>query len=797
MNKKIISDILKFIAKHYQTNIHMKSSLKSIIILLLFLFVISCSDRKTIEANYEVVPLPQEINKTGNGHFILDEQTVIVYEENNDTLRQTANFLSEYIKQNTGLHISITDQPKEKNIILLNTQYNHNNPEAYNLVVDQDKILITGASLPAVFYGIQTLRKSIPVEDNTTTIVFPAVDLKDYPRFAYRGMHLDVGRHMFAAESIKKYIDILALHNINKFHWHLTDDQGWRIEIKKYPELTQVGSMREQTVIGKNSGEYDGKPYGGFYTQEEIREIVKYAQDRFITIIPEVDLPGHMLAALTTYPNLGCTGGPYKVAQTWGVFDDVLCAGNEEIYPFLENVFDEVIELFPSEYIHIGGDECPKARWEKCPKCQAKIRELGIKKDVKHTAEERLQSYVIQRMEKYINGKGRKIIGWDEILEGGIAPNATIMSWRGLEGGIEAARQQHDVIMTPTDYLYFDYYQALDIKDELFGIGGYVPVERVYNFNPLPKELTDEEQKYIIGVQANVWTEYMKDFNHVEYMVLPRMAALAEIQWVEHKKKDYNKFLHRLAALTKLYHHLDYNFASHIFNITGKIKADNNNKQLSLTLSTFDDAPIYYTLDGSEPDVNSIPYSGVIRIEKNVDIKAVAIRDSIKSKIFQRNLNINKATFKQIELENKPWGRYSYAGAPTLVDGQLGGDVYASGGWIGFQKDLVATIDLEETTEISEVNTGTFIDVGSWIFNASEYTIYISDDNKTFRQIYQKEYPPVEEGYKAGPLYLNARFEPVQTRYVKVIVKHVQKQPVWANGAGKSAALFVDEIQIN
>lgn len=289
----------------------------------------------------------------------------------------------------------------------------------------------------------------------------------------------------------------------------------------------------------------------------------------------------------------------------------------------------------------------------------------------------------------------------------------------------------------------------------------------------------------------------MKDFNHVEYMVLPRMAALAEIQWIEHEKKDYNGFLHRLAALTKLYRHLDYNFASHIFNISGNIETDNDNKQLNLTLSTFDNAPIYYTLDGSEPGAHSTPYTGVIRIENNVDIKAVAIRDNAKSKTFQRNLNINKATFKQIRLENKPWGRYSYAGAPTLVDGQLGGDVYSSGGWIGFQKDLVATIDLEKPTEISEVNTGTFIDAGSWIFNASEYIVLVSDDNKIFRQVYQEKYTPVEEGHEAGPLYLNARFESTQTRYIKVTVKHVQNQPDWADGAGKPAALFVDEIQVN
>jgi len=758
--------------------------------------MISCSDKQTIEANYEVVPLPQEIKKINNNYFILNKETEIVCTIENDTLKQIADFLSEYIRQNTGIHINVTNELKSKNVIILSTGYIHVNPEAYNLTVNQDNIQINGSSTPAVFYGIQTLRKSIPIGQNISNVILPTVDITDYPRFSYRGMHLDVGRHMFPTDSIKKYIDILALHNINRFHWHLTDDQGWRIEIKKYPELAQIGSVREQTVIGKNSGKYDGKSYGGFYTQDEIKDIIKYAQERFITIIPEIDLPGHMLAALATYPNLGCTGGPYKVAGSWGVFDDVLCAGNEEIYPFLEDIFDEVIALFPSEYIHIGGDECPKTRWKKCPKCQKKIKELGIKGDSEHSAEQRLQSYVIQRMEKYINSKGRKIIGWNEILEGGIAPNATIMSWQGLEGGIEAARQQHNVIMTPTNYLYFDYYQSVDINDEIFGVGGYVPVERVYNFEPIPTELTPEEQQYIIGLQANVWTEYMKDFNHVQYMILPRIAALAEIQWTKPELKDYNKFLFRLAELTKLYSRLEYNYATHIFNVEGKIESDNN-KSLNLSLSTFDDAPIYYTLNGSEPDINSIPYKEAIEIGKKIEIKAVAIRNNVKSKTFQRNLNINKATFKPITLENKPWGRYSYAGTPTLVDGQLGGDVYTSGGWIGFQKDLIAIIDLEEITEISEVNLGTFVDPSGWIFNASEYSVYTSEDNKSYRKIYKKEYPPVEEEYVSGAMYLEAQFHPINTRYVKVVAKCLQKQPLWSEKAGEPAILFVDEIQID
>lgn len=759
--------------------------------------LIGCQQKQNVDASYQIVPLPYSVANIEGPDFVLDKKTTIVYSEDNDTLKQTAALLSDYIASSTGLKLNIASNANGCNIIILKTGYENDNLEAYKLSVTQDQITIEGASQSGLFYGVQTLRKSIPAGDKIKSVSFSPVEITDYPRFAYRGMHLDVSRHMFPVESIKKYIDILALHNINRFHWHLTDDQGWRIEIKKYPELTKVGSMRNQTVIGKNSGEYDGKPYGGYYTQDEIKEIVKYAQKRFITIIPEVDLPGHMLAALTTYPDLGCTGGPYKTAELWGVFDDVLCAGNENIYPFLEGVFDEVIELFPSEYIHIGGDECPKTQWEKCPKCQAKIKELAIHSDAKYTAEQKLQSYVIQRIEKYINNKGRKIIGWDEILEGGIAPNATIMSWQGVEGGTLAAQQHHDAIMTPTTHLYFDYYQTLDIKDELFGIGGYVPIEKVYNYEPMPDGLTAEQKKHIIGTQANVWTEYMKDFNHVEYMVLPRMAALSEIQWSQPEKKDYQKFLPRLAKLTKIYTKLGYNFATHIFNIEGKIEVDSNNKQLKLALSTFDNAPIYYTLDGTEPTKNSTIYNGIIQIDKDVDIKAVAIRDGVKGRIYEQKLNINKATFKPITLEHDPWGRYSYAGAPTLVDGQLGGDVYASGGWIGFQQDMIATIDLEEATQISKVRIGTFIDTGSWIFNASELSIYVSDDNKIFKQIYNKLLEPIEANQPVGAVYLDASFDITTARFVKVEAKYLRSQPAWAGGAGKPAALFIDEIQIN
>lgn len=352
---------------------------------------------------------------------------------------------------------------------------------------------------------------------------------------------------------------------MNTLHWHLTEDQGWRIEIKKYPKLTEIGSVRQRTVIGHNSGEYDNTPYEGFYTQEEAREIVEYAQKRYVTIIPEIDLPGHMLAALAAYPELGCTGGPYKVCPNWGVFEDVLCIGNEKTIPFLEDIMTEIIDIFPSKYIHIGGDEAPRTRWQKCSKCQALIRKEGLKADKQHTAEDRLQSYCTARIEKFLNERERQIIGWDEILEGDLAPNATVMSWRGSAGGIKAAQMGHDVIMTPNTYCYFDYFQSEDTKNEPYdAIGGYIPVEKVYSFDPV-EGLDEIQQKYVLGVQANVWTEYMTSPEQVEYMVLPRMAALAEVQWTQPGKKEYNNFLQRLGQLAKFYDRDGLNYAKHVF----------------------------------------------------------------------------------------------------------------------------------------------------------------------------------------------------------------------------------------
>ena len=445
-------------------------------------------------------------------------------------------------------------------------------PEEYSICICGKKAVVKASGLNGVLYAIETLKQMLPAEIYTGSQApeaqwsLPYMKIQDKPRFGYRGMHLDVARHFFDVNEVKKYIDIMAIHKLNRFHWHLTDDQGWRIEIKKYPELTQKGSVRKETAVGywrsNQKNIYDKTPYGEgmWYTQDQIREVVDYAAAKGITVIPEIDLPGHMVAALATYPELGCTGGPYDVRTGWGIAKEVLCVGKESTFEFLENVLDEVCALFPSEYIHIGGDECPKDSWKSCPACQAKIQELGLKNDDKHTAEHYLQSYVTKRIEEYLAGKGKKIIGWDEILEGELAPNATVMSWRGVKGGHQAVKLGHDVIMTPNKFMYLDYYQSEDRSAEPLAIGGFLPIEKVYSFEPYTEDMSEEDKAHILGVQANLWTEYIGENWHLEYMLLPRMSALSEVQWCEGEAKDYERFLENIKGMARIYEALGYRY---------------------------------------------------------------------------------------------------------------------------------------------------------------------------------------------------------------------------------------------
>ena len=759
----------------------------------------SCTAEK--EANYQVIPLPQEVSLTQENPFKLNENVLIAYPENNALLQRNAEFLSEYIQQATNYAPktkAIAAGEQVKNAIVLGLDPSIANKEGYVLTTTPEGININGQTENGVFYGIQTLRKSIPAEAKEATILIPAGEIKDEPRFSYRGMHLDVGRHFFPKEFMKKYIDLLALHNMNTFHWHLTDDQGWRIEIKKYPKLTEIGSQRSRTVIGRNTQEYDNTPYGGFFTQEEAKEIVKYAQERYITVIPEVDLPGHMLAALAAYPEMGCTGGPYEVCPRWGIFEDVLCIGNDQTMQFLEDVMNEIIEIFPSKYVHIGGDEAPRTRWEKCQKCQARIKTEGLKADENHTAEDRLQSYCMTRIEEFLNSKGRQIIGWDEILEGDVAPNATVMSWRGMEGGIKAAQLGHDVIMTPTSFCYFDYYQTADTKDEPLGIGGYVPIEKVYSLKPVPAVLTEEQSKHILGAQANLWTEYIHSSEHVEYMVLPRMAALAEVQWTQPEKKDFKDFTKRLARLMKFYQRDGFNYAKHVFDLKVDFTPDVTKKAVVVTLSTIDDAPIYYTLDGTEPTTASLKYTEPVSITETADFQAVVIRPEGKSKVVNKKISFNKATYCPIELTFQPSEKYKFGGAITLVDGMKGNDSYATGAWLGFVGgDVEAIIDLGQETEIKQVATNAIVDMSAWIMGSTGLVVSISDDNKEFREVAAKDIPAETNIDKKGVENYEITFDPVKARYVKVVIKRSPALPKGHAGEGKAAYMFIDEIEVD
>lgn len=761
------------------------------------LLMTACSNQPTTVANYEVVPMPLEINTTQQASFLLKSGVTVYYPAGNEKMQRNAEFLASYVKAQTGIELQVQAGEGGKGGIVLQLGLANDNPEAYQLKVDASQVVISSPSEAGVFYGIQTLRKAVDVAEGSN-VELPAVEIKDQPRFGYRGMMLDVGRHFFSMNEIKTYIDMMALHNINRFHWHLSEDQGWRIEIKKYPKLTEIGSMRKETVIGHNSGKYDGKPYGGFYTQEQAKEIVAYAAERYITVIPEIDLPGHMQAALAAYPELGCTGGPYEVWTQWGVSDNVLCAGNDQTIQFIKDVLAEIVEIFPSEYIHVGGDECPKVKWSTCPKCQARIKALGLKSDNKHTKEERLQSYVIHEAEEFLNSKGRKMIGWDETLEGGLAPNATVMSWRGEAGGIEAAKQHHDVVMTPNTYLYFDYYQSKDTETEPMAIGGYLPIERVYSYEPMPKSLSPEEQKYIVGVQANLWTEYIPDFKQVQYMVLPRMAALSESQWCAPEKKNYEAFLQRVSRLVNIYAKNGWNYATHIFDVMLDLKPNTETGTLDAVARTIDNAPIYYTLDGSEPTTASEKYTDVIKIDKPCTLRTVAIRPSGSSKITKDEISFSKSSMKPIIMLQPINKQYEFSGATVLVDGMTGNMNYKTGRWIAFYtNDLEAVIDLKEATEISSMTLHTCVEKGDWIFDTRGITVSVSDDNQTFKEVASEAYPAMKESDPNQIYTHELKFDPVKTRYVKVKALSEQKIPSWHGGKGNPGFLFVDEIILN
>ena len=742
---------------------------------------VSCCQVKT---SIDVVPYPNEVTLKA-GSFDVAGATFDYDSRLDEASRSYICTFADQLALVTGVEESDADRTFT---FTLDDNMAH---EAYSIRVGKKNVEVKASGLNGFVYAVQTIKQML--KDRT----LPCCVINDAPRFGYRGMHMDVSRHFFDMDMVKEYLDIMEMHKLNTLHWHLTDDQGWRIEIKKYPKLTEVGSIRKKTLIGHayEGTEYDTTPYGGYFTQDQIREIIAYAASKGISIIPEIDLPGHMLAALAAYPELGCTGGPYDVWGMWGVAEEVLCAGKEETMIFLENVLSEVADLFPYEYIHIGGDECPKTYWETCPHCQAKIKELGLKDDDKFQAEHYLQSYVMKRMTDFLSKKGKKVIGWDEILEGEVADDAVIMSWRGTSGGLQAARMGHDVIMTPNTYYYLDYYQTLDKENEPLAIGGYLPIEKCYSYEPFVEGMTDEEKAHILGVQANLWTEYIATLEHLEYMLLPRMAALSEVQWCQPEVKNWDRFLDSADELCRRYDAAGFNYAKHIFEISGTSGTNEKKGCVEAVLTIQGDVDIHYTLDGSEPTMESPVYQGPIEIRETCTLKAKAFREGMTTKTYTRNFAGHKAMGHNVTITTNPHRSYVYGAPANLTDGIRGEELYTSGEWAGWcGTPFEAVIEMDPETEVTGVTLGTLIIKGDWVFNPTGITICTSENGEDFKEIAHIDYAVFSQEDPDGIHDFSIDFPAVSAQYLKVIGHTLTKLPDWHPGAGNPGFLFVDEV---
>lgn len=667
--------------------------------------------------------------------------------------------------------------------------------EEYRIVIKNGNISVTASTRRGLLYADQTLRQ-LKSEDG----LYPDVEIHDRPRFNYRGLHLDCSRHFFSISEVKKVLNLMALHKLNVLHWHLTDDQGWRIDIKSRPRLTEIGSRRIGNSLGRAGTDIgpDNEPYGGFYTSNELREVVRYADSLGIDIMPEIDLPGHMLSALASYPELGCTGGPYKVSSYGGISQDVLCAGNEKTYEFIEDVLTEVIDIFPYKYVHIGGDECPKDRWHSCPKCQNKIKELGIKADSTHSAEQLLQGYVTERVGKFLAAHSRRIVGWDEILEGNPPLDAVVMSWRGTEGGIKASALGHDVIMTPNLNMYLDYCQSENKESEPDGIGGYVPVWEVYGYEPYTQDMSIEQKSHILGVQANLWTEFISTDAHLEYMLLPRLAALSEVQWCEPGRKSFDRFMLVLPHILSIYEKSGCNYAKHVLGVIAQHKS--LAKGVEFTLHTAGDAPIYYTLDGTIPTEESLSYTSPFIIpDESATVKAVVFRDGKMSDVYSEDVLANKAYCKPVTVSSEKAWNYKWQPDAALVDGLRGGTNFSTDSFVAWNEEpMDVTIDMgDKATSYSSVTLYILVDKVNYIFAPSAIEVSLSDDRENFTTAaslnIETDTPDAPDGLRTIPM----NFEEAHSRYIRIKAPVLYPIPDWHSGHGHHAFIFVDEIAVN
>lgn len=769
--------------------------MKKLAIALLILFPCCLTAQKL---NIIPAPVSEKINP---GNFSFSPKTKIILNDSGE--KATADFFNDYLQRFYGFKLEISKDAKE-DYIRFNTLRFIQKPENeghYALNITPQSISVEGDSYMGTFYGMQSLLQLLPAKPQTN-FDLPCASINDYPRFQYRGLHLDVTRHFFPLEFVKKYIDYIALHKMNTFHWHLTDDQGWRIEIKKHPRLSTVAAYRNGTIIGRYPGKgNDGIRLGGIYTQEEIKEVVEYAAQRYITVIPEIEMPGHASAAIAAFPELSCfpdepTKAPAQTAwngpttgkqvqQSWGVFPDVFCAGKETTFTFLQDVIDEVLQLFPSKYIHIGGDESPKTQWMRCPNCQKRIKENNLKD------EHELQSYFIQRMEKYINNKGRQIIGWDEILEGGLAPNATVMSWQGEQGGIEAAKQNHDVIMTPGGYMYLDHSQ--NRYEDSVTIGGFTPLEKVYSYEPIPKELSAEQGKYILGAQGNLWAEYLKNTKKVEYQLFPRLSALSEILWSPKKRRDFTDFEKRLQKQFNRYELWGANYSKAYYNIESTITPTKTYEGILWTLQSKASGPIFITNNKAQAGMK---YSDPLPINGSGDFVATVLEGKEVLSTLKQTFFFNKATGRKIMLTTPPSTTYpGNGGAFGLVNGATSDRGFNSVEWLGWlDKDMEAIIDLGKSQPITSVNVNVWKQEPSYIYLPTSVSVSTSSNGEDWSQ---PQYAKAENGKWPNERKISLSLPSnTNAKFVKIIATNIGTIPEGKPGAGRKGWLFVDEIEV-
>ena len=751
------------------------------VIILWFLMTSTLSSQAPF---INIIPKPVNL-VTKKTSFIYNDNTAIIYDRNIPDIIPIADIII------NKLNISNVNIAVKKNYISLAIDKNITNPEGYKMNISRKSIKISAKNPAGLFYAIQSLIQLI--DFNTRENKIQALEISDSPAFTYRGMHLDVSRHFAPVEFVKKYIDLMSKYKLNKFHWHLTDDQGWRIEIKKYPLLTEVGAFRDSTLSGRYSDiprKFDKKRYGGFYTQEEIKDVIRYAKERFVEIIPEIEMPGHCRAALAAYPEYACTPGPYSVWPIWGVSEDIFCP-TEETFTFLTDVLSEVVELFPSKYIHIGGDEVPKKRWKESQYCQDLMKKENLKD------EHELQSYFIRRIEKFVNSKGKVIIGWDEILEGGLAPNAVVMSWRGEQGGIDAAKQGHNVIMTPGSHCYFDHYQSLD-PGEPIAIGGYTSLEKVFYYQPVPTGLLTSQSKNILGAQANLWAEYFTSTDQVEYMAYPRVIALAEVLWTNSKKRDFGNFVKRILPHHRYLKNNGLNISDHIINLDQETENTESGVILKINAPSATDTRIHFTRDKSAPDINSEEYKNGILINDNSLVKYQAfIGDIPLYPVYKADFNIHMAAGKKIELKNQPAPQYNKGGNNVIINGIQASDTrYSDKEWLGFlDTDFEGTIDLVTADYIDNIKMRFYNYNHVGIFTPSEIEIYGSKDNIDFKLIGGLKLANYNE---SNILKTDIRiFDKKRYRYVRIVVKNSEFAKEYnKDKSGKYNWLFLGEIVV-